>query len=379
MGERERLSLIKKIQGQRGSKVITYVVGDRPNLNFQIGSDTPRLFYDHLVRLGDKIPRLDLFLYSIGGDTSVPWRIISLLREFAGEVNVLVPHRAYSAATMICMGSDSILMGRKGELGPIDPAVTSEFNPIDPVIQNRKTPINVEDVTSYRDLIKERFGIVSSEEISKALLELTKAVNPVALGYINRHYSFIRMVATKLLKSHNKPCNDTVIEELVKELIEKIYFHGHGIARKEAKSIGLQVVEPDLRLEKAMWGLYLEYEKEMTLSMPFVPEDILEDQKTDSYTMKAVSGAYIESENFCHVFETDVKLTATRAVPQNLAININFQMPRQADQARLENADLRHVQQQIQQVVQEEVRRQSPVVGFDSRVTRLNWHQKDWH
>ena len=66
-----------------------------------------------------------------------PWRIISLFREFAQEVNVLVPYGAYSAATLICLGADEILMGRKGELGPIDP-----------IISNRRLLIDVKDITS---------------------------------------------------------------------------------------------------------------------------------------------------------------------------------------------------------------------------------------
>jgi hypothetical protein len=42
--------------------------------------------YDHLSKLGNKIPKVDLFPYSAGDDIRVPWRIISLFREFAEEV-----------------------------------------------------------------------------------------------------------------------------------------------------------------------------------------------------------------------------------------------------------------------------------------------------
>lgn len=378
LGQKERLELIEKIQEKRDSKVITYIVGDRPNLTFQIGSDTPRLFYDHLDALGQKIPRLDLFLYSTGGDTSVPWRIITLFREFAEEVNVLVPYRAYSAATMLCLGADNIIMGRKGELGPIDPTVNSDFNPVDPLISNRKLAINVEDVTSYINLIREKFGIEDEAEIGKTFSQLTNAVNPVALGYINRHYSFIRMVAKKLLKSHKTPLEDSKIDDLVKDLIEKIYFHGHGIGRNEANELGLKVSNPDNGLENFMWKLYLEYEEDLHLNKPLLVEDILDDHHTDEHILRTESGGYIESENFHHIFQTDVKLQAKRAVPQSVTVNVNFQLPQGADPTQLNQEQLGQLQQQIQQLVLDQVRLQSEIVGYEARPTRFNWNKKKW-
>lgn len=378
MGKKERLELIKKLEQKRSSKLITYVVGDRPNLGFQIGADTPRLFYDHLVALGNEIAKIDIFLYSSGGDTSVPWRIISLFREFANEINVLVPYRAYSAATLLSLGTDAIFMGRKGELGPIDPTVNSEFNPVDPILKNRKLPINVEDITSYITLLKEKVGLVHQPELGMGFNELAKAVNPVALGYVNRHYSFIRMVATKLLQSHVEPLSDSKIQDIVKELIERIYFHGHGIARKEAKSMGLKVQIPDPETEDLMWKLYLEYEQSLQLKDVFIPEDILEDHNTDRHTLNDVIGAFIESEKFSHVFKTNVKLSARRATPQSLNLNINFQTPPGVDPTAVDQRQLQQWQQMIQRMVMEEIQRQSNVTGYDTITTRFQWKREEW-
>lgn len=255
-----------------------------------------------------------------------------MLREYAGEINILVPFRAYSAATLLALGADNIVMGRKGELGPIDPTVNSEFNPVDPIITNRRLPINVEDITSYISLLKERVGLVHQPELGNGFNEMAKAINPVALGYVNRHYSFIRMVATKLLKSHNGTVSETKVQDIVRDLIERIYFHGHGIARKEARDLGLKVnATPDLDIENDMWLLYLEYEQSLLLKEAFNPEDILDTHKTDNYLMQNVEGAYIESENFSDTFKTNLKLSARRSTPQSLSVNINFQLPQGID------------------------------------------------
>ena len=353
------------------------MTGDRPNFVVSIGSDTPRLFYDHLTSLGNKIPKLDLFLYSTGGDTSVPWRIISLFREFADEVNVLVPYRAYSAATLICLGADNILMGRKGELGPIDPTVNSEFNPVDPIINNRKLPINVEDVTSYIQLLKDKVGLVHQPELGSGFNEMAKAVNPVALGYVNRHYSFIRMVAKKLLKSQNEPANETKIEDIVKDLIERIYFHGHGIARKEAKDLGLKITAPEPETEELIWKLYLEYENELSLQEVFSPEAILDEVKTDNHRLVDVPGAYIESESFSNVFKTDIKMSIQRSIP-SLNLNINFQFPVGVDPNAVDPRLLQQWQLLIQRLVMDEIRNQSNILGYDTRGANARWEREKW-
>jgi hypothetical protein len=64
------------------------------------------------------------------------------------------------------------------------------------------------------------------------------------------------------------------IDELVDNLTSKLYFHGHPINRVEAKEVGIPtVVNPSATLEKAMWDLYLEYEKEMMLEKSFEMTD----------------------------------------------------------------------------------------------------------
>ncbi|MCK4241415.1 MAG: hypothetical protein KAX30_07305, partial [Candidatus Atribacteria bacterium] len=95
-------TLIGNLEKERGSKVIVYFTGDRQPFGSRIAEDVVRPLYEHLVNLdfneGSKV--IDLFLYSRGGDVSVPWRIASMVREFCKEFNVVVPYKAQSAATL---------------------------------------------------------------------------------------------------------------------------------------------------------------------------------------------------------------------------------------------------------------------------------------
>jgi hypothetical protein len=66
-----------------------------------------------------------LLLSSPGGDGLAAERIINICRTYSdtGEFNVIVPSKAKSAATMICLGASEILMSKTSELGPIDPQI----------------------------------------------------------------------------------------------------------------------------------------------------------------------------------------------------------------------------------------------------------------
>jgi ATP-dependent protease ClpP protease subunit len=64
---------------------------------------------------------LDLILHSPGGSAEAAEAIVSVLRAQFKTVRVLVPVMAKSAATMIALAANEILMPRSAELGPIDP------------------------------------------------------------------------------------------------------------------------------------------------------------------------------------------------------------------------------------------------------------------
>ena len=119
MARAERIQLIHQLQEVReGRTVIAYVTATRPNLESQMAVDVIPIIYEHLRALGSPPAdtRIDLFLHSNGGDGIVPWRLVTLIREFCSEFNVLVPHRAFSAATLTALGADSVVMHPMGML-----------------------------------------------------------------------------------------------------------------------------------------------------------------------------------------------------------------------------------------------------------------------
>jgi Serine dehydrogenase proteinase len=72
---------------------------------------------------GVKERELDLILHSPGGSPQAAEQILEYLRTRFDYIRAIVPLQAKSAATMIALGCDEILVGAHSELGPIDPQI----------------------------------------------------------------------------------------------------------------------------------------------------------------------------------------------------------------------------------------------------------------
>jgi hypothetical protein len=68
---------------------------------------------------------LDLIVHSPGGSAEATASIVRYLRKQFSSVRVLVPHAAMSAATMLALSADVIVMGKQSQLGPIDPQLVT--------------------------------------------------------------------------------------------------------------------------------------------------------------------------------------------------------------------------------------------------------------
>ncbi|HFI0709537.1 TPA: serine protease [Streptococcus suis] len=73
----------------------------------------------------DKKKGLTLLLHTPGGDPNAAESIVSYLREvFNDDIEVVIPHMAMSAGTMISCASRKIWMGKHSSIGPVDPQIS---------------------------------------------------------------------------------------------------------------------------------------------------------------------------------------------------------------------------------------------------------------
>ncbi len=343
----ERIELIKQIEELRGSRLISYICSDRQGAEASIGEDAVRPMYDNIRSLNNP-QKIDLFLYSRGGAVQVPWRIITMLREYCEELNVLIPFRAHSAATLIAMGCDNIVMGKKGELGPIDPSLDRITQGGGTVIQEQ---IPVEDIMAFVGFLKDKAGLGDQSAIAENIKILAEKLTPWILGSMYRTHSHIRMVARKLLSCHEDRLDDQRVNLIVEALSEKIYLHGHGIARNEAIELGLPIKKPDATIEELMWKLLEYYEDVMTMRKPIDP-DAMMGEDNDEYKASVIL-AMIESQEITWTFRPTFVYRRIRQAPAQVTINLNLgvSLPQGLDPALVPQEVIQQLVQQIQNSV----------------------------
>lgn len=376
MGQDERKDLIRQIQKYRKSKLVCYLTSDRAGVpNAQISGDAIRPIYNHLRPLGFRgTKRIDLFLYSRGGSVDVPWPLITMLREYCDELNVLIPFRAHSATTLIALGADSIIMGKKGELGPIDPIMTKQLGEQ----SAGQEAIPVEDVMSYVAFLKERVGLGDQESLASMSHILADRLSPWTLGSMYRIHSHIRSIARKLITSQHQPPDEQSINSIIETLAEKTYFHGHAIGRNEAKSMGLNVHNAPERLDNLLWELFEEYELLMKLNEPLDPRIVIPTDQ-EEYTEDLILGI-IESEVRTDLFSGNYKVKKVRQLPPQLNLSLNLQFPPSITQDTLPQqlnellqAFIQQLQSQVQTILQNELNKQAPVKGIQGDLLNASW------
>lgn len=95
-----RVELYRKLEENLGSKVLVYITSDRAGFEANIAQDVIDLFINQLDSIGIQ-QKISLYLYTRGGDTAAAWNIVNLLRQYCDELEVVIPHKAHSAGTLI--------------------------------------------------------------------------------------------------------------------------------------------------------------------------------------------------------------------------------------------------------------------------------------
>jgi len=328
-----RTKLIKKIEKARNSCVITHINSDRrstslllPGVITKLATEAQPYFYKTLERLG-KQNRIDLFLYTTGGQTDSVWPLVSILREYCDEFSVLIPYKAHSAGTLICLGADKIILGRASELSPVDPTTGNQFNPSEETSPSQRKLISVEDVTSYFNLAKnpskqsDEKDNDSKVSLDLAFEQLVNKVHPLALGNVNRSHTQIRELAKRLLKLNKNHIASNNIDTIVNTLTQGRYSHADILNRHEVKDLlSEKVVEfPNDDLQGLIWDLYLDYENAMHLEIPFTINSIM---GQENYKEIKIYGSFIDSDKISYVFRSINDVRQFSILPQGFQLNI---------------------------------------------------------
>lgn len=180
---------------------------------------------------------VDVFIISNGGSAEATERIVNLLRANYKHIRFIVPANSYSAATLLCMSGDEILMTMTGTLGPIDPqiggipsqAIIKGFE----AVKERLLKEGPESLTAYVPMLKKYdlhlFEMCrSAEELSKDLAR--------------------KWLQEYMLKDEDQTKINAIVDSFSSYDLNKS--HSRSIEREQAREMGLKITNteenPDL-------------------------------------------------------------------------------------------------------------------------------------
>lgn len=337
MGYQQRCDLYRRIGEIRGKPLIAYMTSRRQFNGGILSMDAIFEFCEHIRNIPADVDEVDLLISSQGGDPIAAWRIVSLLRERFKKVSVLIPYNAQSAATVLVLGADEILMHPFSYLGPID--VQMSMPPNEPNGMPRM--FSTKDISSYIDFLKEDLRIKDGDLGSIASESFLEEFSPSEIGAIKKSMVFIESIATKLLETH---IDD---EDSVKEIVDKFTgfsHHGYTVGRKEAIDLKLPVLpELDKELEELIWTVWDDAEREMKCREVFDPMLIISQddgvmkrlfvsperqKKSGDKNIEKVEDitivSLVESLGLRSHYDTKAIISAYRENNLNIAVNVNF-------------------------------------------------------
>lgn len=294
MAYAQRKVLLQAWEAKRNSKALLYVTGDRPGLETQIHPEALDMFSKHLDDLGT-VDTISLFLHTRGGITLGAWSLVNLIRQFTKKLEIIVPSKAHSAGTLMCLGADTIMMTRQATLGPIDPSVNGPLNPEIPgAPPQQRAPVSVEAINGFIEFAKDEIGLASDEAKLGVLRALTERVHPLVLGEVYRSRSQIRMLGRRLIRHQMN--DQEKVDKVLDFLCSESGSHDYTIYRQEARDeLGLKIERPDDALYAIIRDIHADYSSEMEFGKPLSPETVLAQNQQARYSyirglIESVSG-----------------------------------------------------------------------------------------
>jgi hypothetical protein len=190
--------------------------------------DIPRLYE---VVCTDSNAPFDLLIETPGGYTDAAEALISMLRKVNPDFRVIVPMRAKSNGTLICLASKKIILGDTSELGPLEPS-----------LNGIPVSILIEPEIKERDFELWRLAEDALKQTKSLATEFLRA------GMMHENTEIERDMAVDALCTR-----------------EKFHSHGSVIDFDEAQRLKLAVEKPPDEIWKRIWLLHSLYAHDSNL------------------------------------------------------------------------------------------------------------------
>lgn len=256
---RRKIDAIRTITGRHLVVYATDFTGQNPfkarlASNMAMISIADKDGFDEVTRNLSQDRGIDILLHSPGGSAEATESIVELLRARFADIRFIIPNVAKSAATMMAMSGNQLLMDECSELGPTDPQMI--------IIRDGQT------IVAPAQAIKDQFGVAQQEVNNDpnklpAWVPILREYGPALLAQCDNHLALSRELVSKWLKCYmfaHDPQADLKALRVAEYLADhnKFYSHARRVGINDLQTLGVHVF--DMRtmpvLHEAVRDLY---------------------------------------------------------------------------------------------------------------------------
>jgi hypothetical protein len=165
----------------------------------------------------------------------------------------MAPLNCASAATMLALGADPIAMGPLSFLTAVDTSLEHDLSPVDHT--NNLVAVSNDEVERVIRLWRETAA--RRPQPVNPYQELYKYLHPLVIGALDRASSLSLMLCREILSYHMK--DRRKVERISSQLNSSYPAHQYPITSREARRLGLNVVDLPPGLDELLQELNLLY------------------------------------------------------------------------------------------------------------------------
>lgn len=189
---------------------------------------------------------VDILLHSPGGRPDATERLVSLLRGKFEEVNFLIPHSAYSSATMLALSGNCVILHPSATLGPIDPQING---------------IPARSIKRGFEKIKEKIAKEGPETLP-AYIPLIEKYSLDLLELCEDAEKLSKELVSTWLKKYMFQGEKNVVRKISKAVkyfsdYDKHLMHSRPLPLEKLAEFGLKINLADDMLRDLLWEAYI--------------------------------------------------------------------------------------------------------------------------
>lgn len=191
--------------------------------------------------------RVALVIDSPGGYADIAYRIARAIQRHSGGFTAVIPRWAKSAATLLTLGADAIVLGHDAEIGPLDVQVydqereergsaLDEIQALEQLHQVALQQLN-QNLTLMRFVTRRRYDVVlphASKLASDMMAPLLDKIDTVHYAKQSRMLAVAEEYAIRLMSPQTSRDH---AREIAERLVKRYPAHDFVIDRLEAKTM----------------------------------------------------------------------------------------------------------------------------------------------